>query len=169
MPTVTPASPGEWAPFDSEFDHVRAHRALETTLEGLNVDTDDTLVVNTSSVVVLIATQIGTGGAVTGTSSTAAPIKGVYRTAAVVGVAVGWIATNSVYTATFSVETQVGNSIQPGDPVMVVTGAALPTNAVQMGGGTCTATNTIVVGFFAAAGGINTTTVSFNVFSIDIT
>ena len=111
---------------------------------------------------------IGLYGTQPGTVSTGAPISGFYRTAAVVGTAVGWIGTNSVYTATFSVETQVGNPISPGNPVMVVTGAALPTNALQLGNGTCTATNTIVVGFFALNGGINTTTVSFHVFSVDI-
>lgn len=189
MPTVTPSSPGEFSPFDSDFEHVRAHRALETAVENLdtvgltttgttstvaliatNATISGTATANTTSTLVLIANRVGFGGAVPTTSSTAAPIKGFFRTAAVVEKAVGWIATNSTYVATFSVETQMGNSIQPGDPVWVTTGSVgLPTNAVQLGGGTCTATNTIVVGFFANAGGINTTTVSFHVFTADIT
>lgn len=169
MPTVTPSSPDEFTRFASEEEHTRAHRALERAIETGLTEGTDALSLNTMSTLVLIANRVGFGGAVPTTSSTAAPIKGIFRTAAVVGQAVGWAATNSLYVATFSVETQVGNAIQPGDPVMVVTGAALPTNAVQVGGGLCTATNTIVVGFYAAAGGINTTTVSFHVFTFDIT
>ena len=163
MPTVTPGSPDEFVPFSSDFEHVRAHRALENAIENANTDWS----VNTMSAVSGVFTQLGLGGQVPGTTSTAAPIKGIYRTAAVVGTAVGWVATNSIYVATFSVEAQVGNSIQPGDPVLVTSVAALPTNALQLGSGQCTATNTIVIGFFARAGGINTTTVSFHVFAID--
>lgn len=165
MPTVSPDSPSENTPFESEESHVRAHRALERAIES--IDTAGSSTTGTTSTNVLIANRVGFGGAVPSTSSTAAPIKGIFRTAAVVGKAVGWAATNSVYVATFSVETQIGNAIQPGDPVMVLS-ETLPTNAVQMGA-TCTATNTISVGFFGAAGGINTTTVSFHVFTFDTT
>jgi hypothetical protein len=170
MPTVTPNSPGEFSPFDSDFEHVKAHRALETAVEGLDTTfAGSTITANTASTLVLIANRVGLGGAVPTTSSTAAPVKGIFRTAAVVGSAVGWIATNSVYVATFSVASQTGNTIQRGDPVDVVAISALPTNAVQLGGGLCVDTNTIQVAFLAFAGGINTTTVSFHVFSVDIT
>ena len=82
MPTVTPDSPGEFSPFDSEFQHVRAHRGLETAIESLNTAGTDSLNVNTVSTLVLVANRVGLGGAVPTTSSTAAAIKGFFRTAA---------------------------------------------------------------------------------------
>ena len=129
----------------------------------------ETLDVNTVSTLVLVANRVGFGGQVPTTSSTAAPIKGIFRTAAVVGTALGWIGTNTLFTKVFSVESQMGNAIQPGDPVMALPIAALPTNCVQLGNGQCFDTNSITVGFYALAGGVNTTTVSFHVFTFDTT
>jgi hypothetical protein len=167
MPSVFPNSPNEYTAFGSEEEHTRAHRALESAVES--IDTAGLGSTGTISTATLVATPVGFGGQVPTTSSTAAPVKGVFRTAAVVGAAVGWIATNSVYVATFSVAGQMGNNIQIGDPINVSAITTLPTNAVQLGGGLVVGTNTVQVAFLANAGGINTTTVSFHVFTWDIT
>lgn len=161
MPSVTPNSPNEFSQFDGEFNHIQHHRNLETAVENLTAGTD------TISTQTLIASRFGIKS--DPNTSNVATIKGFHRTAAVVGKAVGWIATNSIYVATFSVEGQAGNTLQVGDPIHVEPIAALPTNAVQLGSGKVTDTNTVQVAFLANAGGINTTTVSFHVFSIDIT
>ena len=187
MPTVTPDSPGEFVGFPSEFEHVRAHRGLEAAVESINVTSGtgsftttstDILVATTATIAqgnltttstqALLATRVGFGGATPGTASTAAQVTGFYRTATAVQKAILWTQTNSMSVVTFSVETQVGNPISPGTPIILLPdGGTLPTNAV-MTAPLVTATNTIRVAFYGVDGGINTTTVSWRVFSIDI-
>lgn len=167
MPAVTPNSPSEFTPFASEEEHVRAHRGLETAIESVATGSDSQSF-NTVSTLVLIANRVGFGGAVPTTSSTAAPIKGIFRTAATVNVAVPSMSTTSAIQKVFSVETQVGNAIQPGDPVMVLPAAAWPATVVQ-GNAYCTDTNSITL-WWECINGINaTTTVAVHVFTFDTT
>ena len=168
MPTVTPDSPGEFSPFDSEFQHVRAHRGLETAIESLNTAGTDSLNVNTVSTLVLVANRVGLGGAVPTTSSTAAAIKGFFRTAASINIAVPSMSTNSVTSITFSAATQVGNAIQVGDSVEVIPLAAWPAGVV-LGNAYVVDTNSITV-WWRAISGINATaTVAVHVFTTDLT
>lgn len=164
MPTVVPNSPGAAEPFGSDFEHVAAHRALEAAVEG--IDSSGISVTGTISAVAATITNIGLGGQTPGTSSTAAPVKGLYRTAGTVGVGIPSMSTTSSITTIVSVETQVGNPVQPGVPVIASPQAALPAT-VTFTNAFCLNTNSITFQFTAITGINATTTVLFHVFSID--
>jgi hypothetical protein len=192
MPTVSPNSPADFTPFNSEEEHVRAHRALETAVESIETVAITTInvtsltagsatftttttfslfasnaIVNTNSVVSLVvAGQIGLGGQTPGTSSTAAPVKGIYRTAATVGVGIPSMSTSSITATIVSVESQMGNPVQPGVPIIASPQAALPAG-VYMGQAYCLDTNSITFSFFSRSGINATATVVFHVFSVD--
>lgn len=163
MPDVTPNSPDDFKPFNSEYEHVRAHRGLEAAVESIGAS-GTTL--STVSVTALTATQIGVGGMTPGTASTAATIKGFYRTAAAVNVGIPSMSTASITATIVSVESQVGNPIQPGVPIISAPQAALPAG-VYLGDSFCLDTNSITFSFFSRSGINATTTVAFHVFSID--
>lgn len=157
MPTISPNSPGEFEQFDIGEAHIKQHRAIETALEAQD---------STTSAISGIFTQIGLGGQTPGTSSTAATIKGFYRTATVISVGIPSMSTNSVTSCIVSAGAQMGNPIQPGVPIIASPQAALPA-AVVLGNAYCLDTNSITF-FFRAISGINaTTTVTFHVFAID--
>lgn len=162
MPTPSSRAPSQFTPFSGEEDHLRAHRALDTALIGL----DGTSAATTNSVTALIATTVGLGGAIPGTSSTAATITGFYRTAGVVAVGIPAMVSTSAITTVVSVGAQVGNNVQPGVPVIASPQAALP-DAIGLGQAYCTATNSITFSFFSVSGNTATTSVNFHIFSID--
>lgn len=189
MPTVTPDSPGEFSPFASEFEHVRAHRGLEQAIEAIDSGgslntisvasftaasgtVSGVLSVNTTTTVALIANRVGFGGAVPGTNSTAAAIKGFYRTAAPIAVAVPAITMLGVTTVSvvqvFSIETQVGNPVAVGDAVVLVPTTAIPAN-VGLGNATVSDTNSITVTFVGRTAATVTLTFTCHVFSVDLT
>lgn len=154
MPAITPDSPGEYAVWDGQVEHVRQHRRIEAVLEGLDTS--------------ISTGQLASGSATVGTSSTAAPIKGFYRTAAVVAVAVPSMSTNSVTSKVFSVAAQMGNAIQPGDVVQVLPQTDWPAAVVQ-GNAYCVDTNSITI-WWRSISGINaTTSVNVHVYTVDIT
>ena len=163
MPTVTPNSPDEFAQFDGEFGHVRHHRAMETAIEGLDTALNST---GTVSTVALIATRVGFGGGVPGTASTAALITGFYRTAGTVNVGIPSMSTTSAISTIVSMQSQMGNAIQPGTPIIASPQGALPAG-VGAGDSYCLNTNSITFNFFSISGINATTTVAYHVFSID--
>ena len=168
MPTVSPDSPADFTPFPSEEYHVKHHRSLEAQLEAIGAAGTDAYSFNTVSTLVLVANRIGLGGAVPTTSSTAAAIKGFFRTAASINIAVPSMSTNSVTSITFSAATQVGNAIQVGDSVEVIPLAAWPAGVV-LGNAYVVDTNSITV-WWRAISGINATaTVAVHVFTTDLT
>ena len=143
MADVTPSSPSDFRPFESDYEHVRAHRALEAAIEGIP----------------LSATPLAT-------SSTAAPIQGFYRTAATVGVGIPSMSTTSAISTIVSVESQMGNPVQPGVPIIVSPQGALPAGVIDCGA-YCVNTNSIIFQFATITGINATTTVNYHVFSID--
>lgn len=178
MPNVTPNSPDEFAAFDSDFEHVRRHRALEAAIESVDVAVTSStgtfttvtvsgqLTSNSSSTQALTATRVGLGGAVPGTASTAAPITGFYRTAGTVAVGIPSMSTASVTATIVSVETQTGNPVQPGVPIIASPQAALPAG-VYMSNAYCLDTNSVTFVFVSRSGINATATVAYHVFSVD--
>ncbi len=145
MPDISPGSPADFVPFNSDEEHVRAHRALETALEK----------------------SPATGPLVAaGTSSTAAPIQGFYRTAATVNVGIPSMSTTSAITTVVSVESQTGNPVQPGVPIIASPQGALPVGVVSCDA-YCVNTNSIIFQYTSISGINATTTVAYHVFSID--
>lgn len=164
MPNVSPDSPAQFTPFASAEELTRWARGIESAVESMN----NSVSTNTSSTVTLIATQIGLGGAVPVTTSTAAPVKGFFRTAAGIGVAVPSMSTNSVASVVFSVAAQVGNALTVGDAVQVIPLADWPAVVVQ-GNAYVVDTNSIRV-WWRAISGINaTTTNTVHVYTVDLT
>ena len=156
MPTI-PNSPSEFEAFPGEYEHVKQHRAIETALEASD---------GTTSAISGVFTQIALGGFTPGTSSTAATVKGFYRTAATIAVGIPSMSTSSVGATIISVEAQTGNAVQPGVPIIASPQGALPAG-VYLTNAYCLDTNSITF-FFRAISGINaTTTVTFHVFAID--
>lgn len=157
MPNINPNSPGEFAQFDPGDQHIRQHRAIEAALEFVD---------STTSAISGVFTQIGLGGFTPGTSSTAATVKGFYRTAATVGVGIPSMSTASITATIVSVESQLGNPVQPGVPIIASPQGALPAG-VYMGQAYCLDTNSITFSFFSRSGINATTTVTFHVFAVD--
>lgn len=167
MPNVTPNSPSEFTQFAGEYEHIQHHRMLETAVELVDSSGNNTVSVPSATI-----TQVGLGGQTPGTSSTAAPIKGFYRTAAPIAISVPAITMLGVTTVsvvqTFSVAAQMGNAVAVGDAVTLVPTTATPTN-VGIGGARCSDTNSIEVLFVGRGAATTTATFTVHVFSVDLT
>lgn len=188
MPDVTPNAPNEYAVFDGEYGHIQHHRMLEQAVETVSSSGNNTVSVSSAIIQALtgatitntgtisapqaIITQVGLGGATPGSASTAAPVKGFYRTAAPIAVAVPAITMLGVTTVsviqTFSVGAQLGNAAAVGDAVILVPTTATPSN-VGIGGARVSDTNSIEVAFVGRTAATVTATFTVHVFVVDMT
>ena len=155
-------------PFTGDKEHLKAHKEISDALAGYP---DLTAVDNITGLTAVEATtgefdQIGIGTAAPGTATSAAPIKGFYRTGTAINVRVPAITDPDDASVAFSVAAQY--AISPGDLVVAIPRAALPTNCLQTGS-YCLSTSTVTVAFASEGGDVSSTTVSYHVFSVDMT
>lgn len=170
MPDITPTSPTEFTQWSDTETHNRQHRAIEGALEALGA-ASGTGTFNTVTTLVAIANQFSQK-TTPGTNSNAATIKGFYRTAAPIAVAVPAITMLGVTTVTnvftFSIESQAGNAACVGDAVTLVPTTAVPTN-VAIGDCWVSDTNSITVGVFGRTAASVTATFTVHVYFVDLT
>lgn len=167
MPTPSDRAPSQFTPFAGEEEHLRAHRALDAAVIGLDGSTAN----STTSAISGVFTQVAVGGQTPVTSSTAAPVRGVFRTAAPFAIAVPAMTALGITTiatvATFSVEGKIGNPVTVGDTVILVPVTALPTNTL-LGGVSVSDTNTIQATFIARTAATVTATFTVHIYSVDL-
>lgn len=172
MPDITPNSPAAFTDWADQEEHNRQHRTIERELERLGSGESSSLETNTISAVSAIFRNIGLGGAVPGTSSNMAAIKGFYRTAAPIAIAIPAMTALGITTiataAIFSIAGQAGNDCQVGDPVVIVP-TTMPTTNFLMGGAYCSDTNTIQINFTCRNAATVTATFTAHVWFADNT